>query len=311
MRIAILGGTSQIAKDLILQFSKKTDVELSIFSRNLEAQNKWLEMHKPGNIYKVYYLQDFNEIQKFDAVINFIGTSDIARDSSLSKLFLETTQKYDSIIINYLEKFPNTKYIFLSSGAVYGGDFSEPISLNSVARVAINSPKELSWYGISKLFAECNHRLLRDFSIIDLRIFSYFSHLQNMDTKFLMSEVMASLKNRNTMLVNSHDFVRDYIGPKDFFQMIEKILGISFGNMAIDCYSLKPINKFTLLEILSETYGLKYKIVENLNDQDLNGLKLNYFSMNKTAEKIGYYPEHSSLTGIFEELNKLNWQLMR
>ena len=77
--------------------------------------------------------------------------------------------------------------------------------------------------------------------------------------------------------------------------------------MAIDCYSLKPINKFTLLENLSEVYGLKYKIDESLSVHDPKGLKLNYFSINKDAEKLGYYPEHSSLSGIFEELNKLHW----
>jgi len=307
VRIAILGGTSQIAKDLILQFSKKLGVELAIFSRNLEAQNKWLVMHKEVKKYKSYCLQEFNKNQSFDAVINCIGTSDQAREPTLSKLFFETTQKYDSIVINYLEKFPNSKYIFLSSGAVFGGEFSEPITCNSVARVTLNSPNELSWYGISKLFAECNHRALREFSIIDLRIFSYFSHLQNMDSKFLMSEVVVSLKNKSTMIVNSHDIVRDYIGPKDFFKLIERILEISFGNMAIDCYSLKPINKFTLLEKLSEAYGLKYKIDANLNAQNPKESKLKYFSINKDAERLGYYPEYSSLSGIFEELNKLHW----
>ena len=253
---------------------------------------------------KSFILQDFNENHKVDVIINCIGSS----NSSQSREFFELTQKYDSTSINYLKKNPNTKYIFFSSGAIFGDEFLEPINQNSFARVQINSYAKMSWYGISKLYAECQHRSLIDHSIVDLRIFSYFSHLQNLETNLLMSQVVKSLKSNKTLLVSSKNIVRDYVTSVDLFNLIEKIIEMNFLNMAIDSYSLEPISKFTLLENLSSLYGLKYEIDHMQNYENYNSLKLNYYSTNKIAGKIGYIPKHSSLTGIFEELNKLNIQ---
>ncbi|SVC78838.1 uncharacterized protein METZ01_LOCUS331692, partial [marine metagenome] len=42
MKIAILGATSQIAKDLILSFSKKNGTEFSLFARNIELLEEWV-----------------------------------------------------------------------------------------------------------------------------------------------------------------------------------------------------------------------------------------------------------------------------
>jgi len=40
MRIAILGATSQIAKDLILSFSKNKNYDFVLFGRNVELLDK-------------------------------------------------------------------------------------------------------------------------------------------------------------------------------------------------------------------------------------------------------------------------------
>lgn len=303
MRIVLLGGTSQIAKDLILQFSKKSEIELLIYSRDHLFMNKWLEIY--GENYKSLNIQEFNVSQKFDVLINCIGSSNQAENFLLSKNFFEVTQKYDLLSIECLKKNPGAKYIFLSSGVVFGNDFSEPVTNSTCAQVKINSTNDMSWYGISKLISECQHRSLADLSIIDLRIFSYFSHLQNIETKFLMAEVINSLKNNKKLLVSSHDITRDYITPTDFFGLVEKVIQNKSLNIAYDCYSSGPVNKFILLENLSLAYGLKYEVDEKFDKLDHKNLKLNYYSLNKNAEQIGYQPQFSSLTGIFEELNKL------
>jgi hypothetical protein len=43
MKIAILGSTSQIARDLILSFYQNKSYSLSLFVRNIELMQTWLD----------------------------------------------------------------------------------------------------------------------------------------------------------------------------------------------------------------------------------------------------------------------------
>jgi len=71
MHIAILGATSQIAKDLILSFSEHTSDTLELFTRRPEIMNIWLNSVGLSGKYKASLLKDFSFKKHFDAIINF------------------------------------------------------------------------------------------------------------------------------------------------------------------------------------------------------------------------------------------------
>ncbi len=302
MRIAILGSTSEIAKDLILSFAMQKKHTLYLFARRPQAVEEWLSKFNLIDQLIICGFELFSDAFDFDVLINFVGIGNPAQAEILGPSIMDTTYHYDNLALNYIKKHNNCKYIFLSSGAAYGKSFNLPADANTCASFPINDLNTQDWYGRAKFYAECCHRALPNLAIVDIRVFNYFSHTQNMNTRFFMSDIVLAIKNKKILTTYDENFSRDYIHPNDFFQLIEKIINYSHINLAIDCYSKAKIDKFTLLEKIHGVYNLEYKIIKN--DKSKKFIK-NYYSINNRAETLGYIPFESSLSGIFLEMNKI------
>jgi len=304
MRIAFLGATSQISSDLILSFNFKSgEDELFLFARNVDNLNIWLKNNNLDSKYPAYAIEEFSNRFKFDVIINFIGVGNPAEAASMGDSIIDTTYKFDEMVLQSLINSSNKcKYIYLSSGAAYGSDFSSPVNAQSVAQVPINNLTPQDWYGISKLYAESRHRSMSLLPIVDIRIFNYFSHTQDMDARFLITDIIRSIFNNSLLKTSANPAVRDYITPPDFFQLIMKVINYSCINDVLDCYSRAPIEKRLLLEEMQAHFGLKYEVQENSEIINATGIKPYYYSENKRAERYGYYPEYSSLDGLLSEI---------
>jgi len=305
MKIAILGATSQIAQDLILSFSKNKSYDFALFSRNVELLEKWANNTSLNGDYQVQKYSNFNNNQKYDVIINFVGVGDPVRAQKMGSDIFKITEQYDDMALDYLKYNKQTKYIFLSSGAVYGGDYKDPVNKDTLATIDINNLAVIDWYTIAKLYAEAKHRSLADLSIIDVRVFNYFSHRQNMDARFLITDIVRAIKNEEVFKTSSDNIVRDFITPPDFYNLIQAIIDSKSMNTAIDCYTQAPVSKFDLLDGLKGEFGLKYEVDKNVNIVNATGLKTNYYSVNKIAENIGYKPKNISIVGIVQEIKLL------
>ena len=301
MQIAILGATSQIAKDLICSFSQNDEHQLTLFARRPEVVSEWLAAGGLQGKYQVRSLDQFSTNQSYDALINFIGTGNPEQALAMGVSIFDITLKFDALALDYLRKYPNCLYIFLSSGAAYGANFDRPVDNNSHAIIPINHLRSHDWYSIAKLYAECRHRTLSPFSIIDVRIFNYYSHTQDKNARFLITDIARSIKYKTTLETSRENIIRDYLNPSDFFSLITGILSGDRLNLSIDCYSKEPIDKFTLLSSLKNKFGLNYNIRDG-SGINATGMKSFYYSLNRTAEQFGYNPSLSSLDGIIKEI---------
>ena len=302
MNIAILGATSQIAQDLILSFSKSKDYDFLLFGRNMELLEKWINSENLNEKYQVKEYSEFGNHQKYDMIINFVGIGDPAKAQKMGNDIFKITEQYDDMALEYLKQHKKTKYIFLSSGAVYGGNYQEPIDKDTVATIDINNLKSTDWYTLAKLYAEAKHRSLSDLPIIDVRVFNYFSHRQNMDARFLITDIVRAIKNKEVLKTSADNIVRDFITPPDFYRLIQEIIDFKPINTALDCYTKSPVSKFDLLDELESEFGLKYEIDKGANIVNATGVKLNYYSTNMAAKKMGYKPKITSLDGIIQEI---------
>ena len=68
MRIAILGATSQIAKDLILSFSVEKNKHLHLFARRPDEIRRWLNHVGLSEQYPAYDFSVFASLE-FDVII--------------------------------------------------------------------------------------------------------------------------------------------------------------------------------------------------------------------------------------------------
>ena len=306
MKIAILGATSQIAQDLILSFSKNQHYDFSLFGRNVELLEKWINSENLSDKYQIQEYSEFGDNQKYDVIINFVGVGDPAKAQKMGSDIFKITEQYDDMSLDYLKKYNKTKYIFLSSGAVYGGNYQEPIDKDTVATIDINNLKPTDWYTLAKLYAEAKHGSLPNLSIVNVRVFNYFSHTQDMNARFLITDILRAIKNKEIFKTSADNIVRDFITPPDFYNLVQAIIDFKHTNIALDCYTKSPVLKFDLLSKLEDKFALKYTVDPLADIINSTGIKANYYSTNAIAGDIGYVPKFTSLEGIVQEFYLLD-----
>jgi nucleoside-diphosphate-sugar epimerase len=302
MRIAILGATSQIAKDLVLSFAAKCSHELRLFARRPEAVKEWMSFNGLNHHISARSFDDFGVDEHFDAVLNFVGVGNPAQAVAMGVSIFDATLKYDEMALNYLSHHPDCRYVFLSSGAAYGSNFEQPVDGNSRSVISINKLQPQDWYAVAKLHAECRHRSLPHLHIIDIRVFNYFSHTQDMSARFFITDLVRAIQSGETLMTSSDNIVRDYVGPDDFFNLVSLILAAPAINEVIDCYTQAPVDKMTLLASMKERFGLRYEVSNAPAGVNATGMKMNYFSSNRRAQIFGYSPSKSSLDTVLDEV---------
>ena len=301
-RIAILGATSQIAKDLIRLFAAQSTHELALFARRPEVVVKWLDAIGLPNRYTVTDFSYFGIDDHYDAIINFVGVGDPLKAETLGAAIVYVTLEFDELALSYLRKNPSCRYIFLSSGAAYGQIFDAPVTENTKALIDINHLQQKDWYAVAKLHAECRHRTLSHLSIVDIRIFNYFSNTQDMESRFLITDITRAIQNAEILKTSADIIIRDFISPPDFYKLVNAILNSRASNAVVDCFTKAPIDKITLLLSLQEHFGLKYEFVSDFSTINATGSKPYYYSLNRRAQDFGYDPSRTSLENIIVEM---------
>ncbi len=302
MKIAIIGATSEIAKDLTLLFSAIPEYSLMLYARNLANLINWLNEHRIFSNVHLGELVQIGEKVNYDVIINCIGIGNPSRIEETVDVIKDATYKYDDMILEYLQHYPETKYIYLSSGAVFNSDFNNPVDDTTKIYDKAELPTVLNYYGYLKADIERRHRFQKNLNIVDIRLFNYFSHRQNFSTSFFMSNVVNAILRGEVFKTSEDSFWRDYITPPDLFQLILKVVKFSPLNRAFNVYSLCPVEKFHLLNFLAERFGLKYEVDAMAKFASPTGLKNFYFSQGRGAEIVGYKPQLSSITGLEREL---------
>lgn len=310
MHIAILGATSQIAKDLIVSFAAEKDKHLHLFARRPDEVSKWLTTVDLAGRYQTDDYSDFGK-QDFDAIINFVGCGNPAQTAAMGASILDITLQYDEMALDYVRQHKECRYLFLSSGAAFGSDFKEPANESTQAAIAINNLKPQDWYAVAKLYAECRHRSLPDLPIIDIRIFNYFSATQDIDARFLITDILRAIRDNSVLKTSSDYIVRDFVTPPDFYRLVSSILATPATNAAIDCYTLAPIEKQALLTMMHDKFGLQYEITTANTSVNATGNKPHYYSLNKRAADFDYVPSLTSQEGIIRETEMIIKQMRK
>lgn len=303
MRIAILGATSQIAKDLIESFAAQDQHDLVLYARRPKAVQKWLVRVNLAQRYSVHDFEAFGVKEHFDAIMNFVGVGNPAQAAVMGASIFDVTLHYDELALSYIRQNTTCRYIFLSSGAAYGASFDAPVNAGSSATVPINNLQPQDWYGVAKLHAECRHRALAPLPIVDIRIFNYFSHTQDMDARFFITNILRAIRDKTVLKTSSELVVRDFINPQEFFRLVNAIFAAPATNAVVDAYSKAPIDKPTLLAAMQENFGLQYELSESVTSESATGKKTYYYSINMASEIFNYHPNIDSLECLLEEIN--------
>lgn len=302
--IAILGATSHIAKGLIYNFSRGGGNTLFLFARSHDRVKTFLKcVDRKDNI----HLKEFHELNhdSYDVLINCVGVGSPVKLANTVSQIIPLTETFDNLILEYLKGRPDALYVNFSSGAAYGTDFSSPAIETTSAKWHINNITPEEYYGIAKLYSETKHRAQKDFRIVDLRIFGYFSRFIDLDANFLLTEILTCVKSGGHFETSPMNITRDYLHPQDLFSLVNTCINKAMINDAYDAYSIKPATKMEILDYFSREYGLKYTIHDKQVTPGPTGFKDNYYSLNKKAESLGYFPKFTSMDTISQEAKNI------
>ena len=298
MKIAILGATSHVAKWLIYFLSRNKKHELFLFARNQEKTKEFLKSINSQS--HNYWFEEFNNFT-YEVIINCVW---FWNPSKLKEAWIDVfrvNERFDNIVIDYLYWNKDVLYINFSSWATYWTDFKEPVDEWSMLKIDINNLNVNQNYLISKLNSETKHRTLKEFNIVDLRLFSYFSRFIDLESGFLLTDIINAIKNKKTLITSQDDIIRDYISFEDLWNIIELLIKNKKNNICYDIYSLSPVKKFEILNFCKDKYGLDYKIISE-TIQAPTWAKNIYYSKYHLLENLWYKPIYTSIENIKNEL---------
>jgi len=301
MKIAILGATSHVAKNLIIGLNREH--MLYLYARSTERVFEFLknEFISTDQI-EVEAINSFSQSGLFDTVVNCIGfgTPDKVRNGGADILLV--TELYDNLIIEYLKKYTGTVYINFSSGALFGPACSTAVDKSSEFRLALGDLSSLDAYRVSKLNAETKHRCLSELSIVDLRLFSFFSRYIEVESSYLVTDMLKALLTGSAFETSELDIVRDYIHPNDLSSAVLLCAKTHGINRSFDLYSKAPVKKSEIISQFIKYFGLQVSWVRKMEAKSPTGIKSYYASNNRDANDIlGYEPVYTSMEVLIEE----------
>jgi nucleoside-diphosphate-sugar epimerase len=302
-KIAILGASGHIGRNLVWYFSQEKQYDLVLFSRNHNNLKNTIKSFCREDMLVDNYT-NFGR-HDHDVIINCVGTSDPKEIQKQRSSIMLTSENYDNQVIEYMKKHGNSMYINMSSGSVYGHKFINPVDDSSYCELDLNNPNPGLFYSVAKLYSEIKHRSLTDLNIVDLRIFGFFSRFIDLKATFFMSELVSAIKYKEKFLTSPVNFVRDFVHPHDLFLLVQKCMNKVTINNTFDVFSKAPISKFEIIDSLSKLYDLKHEIREDKTFYSPTDIKQNYYSLSRKAEILGYSPKYSSLETITDEIKDI------
>ena len=305
-RIAILGGTSHLAKSLVDTNAQQGKWNIDLYVRDIPRAEAFIRNY-PGceTATEVLPINSFNQNSNCDALVNCVGFGTPTGVSAAASNLFIVTQLYDQLIDLFLQKQPSTPVVSFSSGAIYGSQLAEPVKDGHVAHFAVDPVDPVDFYRITKLASEAYHRSLFDKPIVDIRLFNFFSEFIDLTTGFLVADIVSALLTDNPFVTNRIDVARDFFHPTDLYRLVDSIIRAGNLNAAVDTISLEPITKLDLIGRCQREYGLKVAFRENTFDSP-TGIKSCYYSQGSGKNRIiDFYPEFSSWDSIKSSIDKM------
>lgn len=235
-KVLILGSTSHIAKGLIYFFKQNKEIELSTCCRRQSC--------KDSNDSNLIFDCDFY-YYKPDIIINCVGKGSPKNIQTITYQDIKDYDEIDNSIIRYCEMYKDTIYINMSSWVVYKDIKPDHRHYN---------------YFINKKYLEMKHRLLQNLHIIDLRIPAYFSRWIDLDSGFLIANILKYIKYGTEFKIAENNEWLYYCTPDILYDFINSVFlrDNLISNTSVDFDSM--IDRCSLKSLL-DFYGIKNKLI--------------------------------------------------
>lgn len=264
MKIALLGGTGFVGKSLAdFVLSHHSDVDLTLYSRTPRVTSgqpflEFLEKNKTGQVQlrAAESLGDDLKSAKYTHLIHGAVSSDerVYRDEKVSLDVVNSDLSSLLMRVSTLQTPP--KFIYLSSGAVYGSfqDATHPDE-DALYGEFPAGPKQL--YSMLKQDAERKVQAAHRLTSVILRLFAFIGPWLPTEQHFLAGQTIRALETNLPLELKARAFVtRSYLYADD---MAKQILAICKQSQH-SVYNVGASKSYELAEYcneLGDTLGLR------------------------------------------------------
>lgn len=260
MKLALAGGTSPLANDLIAQLLANGH-QVEVFSRSQAS---------PG----VHSYKQIDQIE-FDVLVNLIGGHASALGDRDVEDILSISMDLVSVAVE--RQIP---LVHLSSGSVLG-----PLDAPAINEISRVSGTFATTYQEVKVRTEELHDLHRDrIPISDLRLFSFAGTRFLKESNYFLSKLVAAAREKEVFKASGQGFLRDFSGPEELASSIELAVQNEFSGTA-NLFSEEPASRSQILSLLEEQYGLVVDISEAIPTQKIYCASRSFALSNFTPRK--------------------------
>jgi nucleoside-diphosphate-sugar epimerase len=294
--IAVLGATGYVGGSVGRLLADEGQAVV-LFARNLR---KLSDQAWPPHV-ELRDLADFSAAN-FSLVINAIGAGDPTLVELLGNDILDITAFWDQRVLKSMDA--QTRYVFLSSGAVYGTQFNQPVKADSEISLPVNFMDRVPPYTLAKLQAEMRHRFARSRAILDLRIFGYADPSIDLSGSFFLAQLIRSIRDEKAFVTSSEDMVRDYAGARELRALIRGWESAGAPNYPLDLYTTSPASKHDLLKMFNVRYGLQIDYVADTGSNPTAARRF-YASAYRAAADFGFRPERDTVQVLTDTIDAI------
>ena len=305
MHIALLGSTSHVAKATMEYLRRQAS--LTHVARDPLRVGNHLDQFGCADDGERNRILTFTEFAAsatvFDAIINCVGFGTPEKVAAAGLEMYRLSERMDELCLTYLERNPAAVLVNFSSGAVYGTAHETLIGPAAIFSMELNQPRDSDHYQLVKLYSERKHRAWPSASIVDLRLFSFFSRHSDLSSRYLVCDVVRSLRERRPFITGPSDIIRDFVHPEDLADLLLRAAQKTGFNIAVDVFSRAALKKSEFLAAATARFGLEV-VVERIDaPASLTGTKAFYASGNRMATEIfGFVPHWAALEGVLEQM---------
>lgn len=298
LRVAILGATGHVGKVLAHLLPRPDTTPLLVARDPARA----LAVAESAGVAAENVI-GFEQLASHDvdALVNCTGIGDPARLARAGVEIHDLTRRFDDSCLGYLAQRPETVYINISSGAVYGTCFDEPASDETLLELDVNAIGPQDQYTIAKLAAEARHRAMPDAQIVDLRLFGLYSRYLDLDASYLINAMVRCALSGEAFVTDDVEITRDFIHPDDLAALVAICASGDVGNTVLDIATGAPVTKTELLRSFSDRYGLRYELAAVPGGVAATGRKPAYYSTSRRAWETGWEPRYPALDAVIAE----------
>ncbi len=300
MKILVTGASGFIGRNLCEALSKEHFV-IGIGSK--DAQIKDIEYHKI-DITDYSSLEKLFQLHKFDVIYHLASVTfhdDIVnRKQNTLNISLRGSENLVILVNKYCN---NAKFVYSSTGKVYGGGIKQPID----EYTPVNPTNPL---GKSKYITE---RVIDYYSgdnpsnrFIIFRIFNVYGYGQR--DSFVIPHIIGHVKENKVIPLGNLEDYRDYIYIKDLIDCMISVIenDKTAENSNIEIYNIGSGKAYCvkdILTIIEKLIGKKIEIRIKQEKIRKDETSIEYSDSNKAKKAFNWEVKTSLETGLKEILN--------